>query len=103
VTTLLPIRLALPDRIELSTSPYQGVLRRKSSLSRRERVGKRRHPERTGHRVAFIAAGGTAPERDDFSLKSSSRFNLSFEHDLFGKPASTHRVKPEGMLFRIVL
>jgi hypothetical protein len=25
------------------------------------------------------------------------------EHDLFGKPDSTHRVKPEGMLFRIML
>jgi hypothetical protein len=25
------------------------------------------------------------------------------EHDLFGKPVSTHRVKPEGMLFRIML
>jgi hypothetical protein len=25
------------------------------------------------------------------------------EHDLFGKPGATHRVKPEGMLFRIVL
>jgi hypothetical protein len=25
------------------------------------------------------------------------------EHDLFGKPASAHRVKPEGMLFRIML
>ena len=25
------------------------------------------------------------------------------EHDLFGKPVSTHRVKPEGMLFRIRL
>jgi hypothetical protein len=30
---------------------------------------------------------------------------LSFclEHDLFGKPDSTHRVMPEGMLFRIML
>jgi hypothetical protein len=25
------------------------------------------------------------------------------EHDLFGKPVSTRRVKPEGMLFRIML
>jgi hypothetical protein len=25
------------------------------------------------------------------------------EHDLFGKPVTTHRVKPEGMLFRIML
>jgi len=25
------------------------------------------------------------------------------EHDLFAKPVSTHRVKPEGMLFRIML
>jgi hypothetical protein len=25
------------------------------------------------------------------------------EHDLFGKPVSTHRVEPEGMLFRITL
>jgi hypothetical protein len=25
------------------------------------------------------------------------------EHDLFRKPVSTHRVKPEGMLFGIVL
>jgi hypothetical protein len=26
-----------------------------------------------------------------------------FSHVLFGKPASTHRVKPEGMLFRDML
>jgi hypothetical protein len=25
------------------------------------------------------------------------------EHDLFRKPVSTHRVKPEGMLFRDML
>jgi hypothetical protein len=25
------------------------------------------------------------------------------EHDVFGKPVSAHRVKPEGMLFRIML
>jgi len=31
------------------------------------------------------------------------RIMLLLKHDLFGKPVSTHRVKPEGMLFRIML
>jgi hypothetical protein len=31
-----------------------------------------------------------------------SRFSLLFAHDLFGKPLRTRRVKPEGMLFRIM-
>jgi hypothetical protein len=36
-------------------------------------------------------------------LNSLSRSRSLMEHDLFGKPASTHRVEPEGKLFRIVL
>jgi hypothetical protein len=35
-------------------------------------------------------------------VRSASRSGFLLEHDLFGKPVSTRRVKPEGMLFRIV-
>jgi hypothetical protein len=37
-----------------------------------------------------------------FEIGSTSRSRSLVEHDLFGKPVSTHRVKPEGMLFRIM-
>jgi hypothetical protein len=33
-----------------------------------------------------------------FEVESTSRSGSLVEHDLFGKPVSTHRVKPEGML-----
>src|ERR1700733_11267629 len=36
------------------------------------------------------------------SVESASRSKSLVEHDLFGKPVSIHRVKPGGMLFRII-
>jgi hypothetical protein len=36
-------------------------------------------------------------------VRSTSRSSFLLEHDLFGKPVPTHRVKPEGKLFRITL
>jgi hypothetical protein len=46
----------------------------------------------------------------EHDLRTSNAFStghadqaLLVEHDLYGKPDSTHRVKPEGMLFRIML
>jgi hypothetical protein len=48
------------------------------------------------------AVAGYARARS-FEIESASRSRSLAEHDLFGKPVSTHRVKPEGMLFRIML
>jgi hypothetical protein len=40
---------------------------------------------------------------DAQSIERNRALGFWLEHDLFGKPGSTHRVKPKGMLFRIML
>jgi hypothetical protein len=37
------------------------------------------------------------------SMESDHGLDIILDHDLFRKPVSTHRVKPEGMLFGIML
>jgi hypothetical protein len=65
----------------------------KCKNSRHARDAKRRKILAKIAEVGMVAGTAAVMPRDA----------VIFEHDLFRKPVSTHRVKPEGMLFGIVL